>query len=134
MSFFVFDEGAEGVGVVDDGFAVLAPVEKVVRRAVEQQAEAFEVVGLDVADLIIRATNAPSAAQTILDQPAIRFARSLVSLRSSQCRNKASLTLAEEKDNHVLLKCEKSFLNVSKKQIKCVELCMKYDVLGNSSE
>lgn len=38
---FLFDEGAEGVGVVDDGFAVLAPVEEVVRRTVEQQAEAF---------------------------------------------------------------------------------------------
>ena len=30
----LFGEGAEGVGVVDDGFAVLAPVKKVVRRAV----------------------------------------------------------------------------------------------------
>ena len=32
---FLFGEGAEGVGVVDDGFASSAPVEKVVRRAVK---------------------------------------------------------------------------------------------------
>ncbi len=31
---FLFGEGAEGVGVVDDGFASGAPVERVVRREI----------------------------------------------------------------------------------------------------
>jgi hypothetical protein len=53
MSFFCLVRVRRALGVVDDGFAVLAPVEKVVRRAARQQAEAFEVVGLDVAELII---------------------------------------------------------------------------------
>ena len=70
---FLFDEGAEGVGVVDDGCAVLAPVEKVVRRTVEQQTEAFEVVGLDVAELIIEPRMHRLRHKTILDQPTIRF-------------------------------------------------------------
>ena len=71
---FLFGEGAPALGFVDDGLRILAPVEKVVRRAVEQQAEAFEVVGLDVAELIIEPRIHRLRHKTILYEPTIRFA------------------------------------------------------------
>ena len=64
-------EGAEGVGVVDDGFVVLAPLEKVVRRAVESQAEAFHLLGADIADPVFCPVARGLSDEAVLDEPSV---------------------------------------------------------------
>ena len=125
---FLFCERAEGVGVVDDGFAVLAPVEEVVRRTVQQQAEAFEVVRLDVAELIIEPRMHRRRYKAVFDQPAIRFVNPayLKYLFYFECKHLSHLLNGKITR---FLKCDYLFLNSHKLLIKYVVLLMKYNAL-----